>query len=47
MNQLFYNLSIDGMTYVEIGEIMGVSASWAGQRVKRYKDLIEKGVVSE
>jgi DNA-binding Lrp family transcriptional regulator len=46
-NELFYNLRLDGMTYVEIGEMMGVTASWAGQRVKRYHYLIRTGVVKD
>jgi DNA-directed RNA polymerase specialized sigma24 family protein len=47
MNQLFYNLRLDGMTYKEIGEVMGVSGSWARQRVKRYHVLIKTGVVKD
>ena len=47
MNELFYNLRLDGMTYKEIGDVMGVSGSWARQRVKRYHYLIKTGVVKD
>ena len=47
MNKLFYDLRKDGMTYVEIGEMMGVSRERARRRVLRYKELIEEGVVHE
>ena len=47
MNKLFFDLRRDGMTYVEIGQLMECSASWARQRVIRYKELIEEGVVHE
>ena len=47
MNKLFYDLRKDGITYVEIGEMMGVSRERARRRVLRYTQLIEKGVVHE
>lgn len=47
MNKLFYDLRKEGMTYVEIGEMMGVSRERARRRVLRYKELIEEGVVHE
>ena len=47
MNKLFYDLRKDGMTYVEIGEMMGVSRERARRRVLRYTQLIEEGVVGE
>jgi len=47
MNKLFYDLRRDGMTYVEIGQLMECSASWARQRVMKYEELLEKGVVNE
>ena len=47
MNQLFHNLRKDGMTYKEIGKLMGVSGERARQRVMKYESLIEKGVVHE
>ena len=47
MNKLFYDLRKEGMTYVEIGEMMGVSRERARQRVLKYTQLIEKGVVHE
>jgi|TARA_B100001964_G_C14189050_1_gene580109 DNA-directed RNA polymerase specialized sigma24 family protein len=47
MNKLFFDLRRDGMTYIEIGQLMECSASWARQRVMRYKELIEEGVVHE
>lgn len=47
MNKLFYDLRKEGMTYVEIGEMMGVSRERARQRVLKYTHLIEEGVVHE
>ena len=47
MNELFYNLRKDGMTYREIGEVMGVSKERARRRVLRYTYLIEEGVVRD
>lgn len=47
MNELFYNLRKDGMTYREIGEVMGVSKERARRRVLRYTYLIEEGIVHE
>ena len=47
MNELFYNLREDGMTYIEIGGMMGVSAERARRRVLKYTDLIRQGVISE
>lgn len=47
VNELFYSLRQDGITYREIGELMGCSPEWARRRVSKYKELIEEGVVSE
>ena len=47
MNELFYDLREDGMTYREIGELMECSPEWARRRVLRYTQLIEKGIVSD
>ena len=47
MNELFYDLREDGMTYREIGELMECSPEWARRRVLRYTHLIEKGIVSD
>ena len=47
MNKLFHSLRKDGMTYKEIGELMGVSGERARQRVMKYNSLISQGVVSD
>jgi hypothetical protein len=47
MNKLFFDLRRDGMTYVEIGQLMECSSSWARQRVLRYEELMSEGVAHE
>jgi|TARA_B110001454_G_C12495190_1_gene340269 DNA-binding Lrp family transcriptional regulator len=47
MNELFYDLREDGMTYKEIGDLMRCSPEWARRRVLKYTYLIEEGVVHE
>ena len=41
MNELFFDLHEDGISYVEIGKLMRCSPSWARHRVMRHRWHLE------
>ena len=41
MNELFFDLHEDGISYVEIGKLMRCSSGWARHRVMRHRWHIE------
>jgi predicted XRE-type DNA-binding protein len=45
MRQIYLNLRQQGLTYRQVGEIMGVSQEWARRQCIRHLSDIERGIV--